>query len=677
VNAQRYDVTFESLLNEMTDRSVVTKKPVYPYKTLQSSSYNRASVSPSDPAGWFANNDQGYDLRKEVNHGRLESVLMECDGPGVLTRIWTPFFYKDFNNRKGPDILIYLDGDEEPSIRANFIELVTGKSFVSPPFAGYTCRAGDLYLPVSFGKSCKVSVEGDAYFYIINYRKYDRQVSVETFRPELMAKYKPLLEKAGRELKNPAPFTKGKKVSFAKTITNKQAETVTLPEGSAAIRNVEFKLSAADISRALRSTVLEMIFDDKTTVWCPLGDFFGNVNGIDPYRTWEREVKADGTMICRWIMPYKKQGLIRIHNLHESPVELSINAVVSPWKWTDDTYYFHACWTTEGPYMANPVRDMNFVEVEGEGIHVGDNFVVLNPLPWWWGEGDEKIYVDEDFDRNFPSHFGTGTEDYYGWAGGEHPSREDEFSSPFLANIRVGGETRGFTGERPHTRGYNICTRSRSLDAIPFAKHFKLDIEAFNFSSGPDAILQYALTSVWYGKGDAVHNRTPLVAEASAPVPQIEDLEKITRTSAFRRKGAIECEDLKIQSLSDNLAYEIETTKNDNDENKWSMNKQLLVRAKQNGAFLSFLLQEQYHPKKMILYMTSAPTYGKVNIYVNNRPVKAEWDGYSPVAKICEIDLGKQEPLNNTFEIKIEVTGKHGASSDYHFGLDCLLLQDN
>ena len=39
------------------------------------------------------------------------------------------------------------------------------------------------------------------------------------------------------------------------------------------------------------------------------------------------------------------------------------------------------------------------------------------------------------------------------------PTREDEFSTPFLANIRVGGETRGFTGENPHTRGYNICTK--------------------------------------------------------------------------------------------------------------------------------------------------------------------------------------------------------------------------
>jgi hypothetical protein len=341
---------------------------------------------------------------------------------------------------------------------------------------------------------------------------------------------------------------------------------------------------------------------------------------------------------------------------------------------------------------------MNFIEIKGEGIHVGDNFTVLNPLPWWWGEGDEKIYVDEDFDRNFPSYFGIGTEDYYGWSGGASPSREDEFSLPFLANIRVGGEIRGlenpntrryisarnrhggkrvFTGENPHTRGYNICTRTRSLDAIPFGKRFKMDIEAFNYSTGTEAILQYALTAIWYGKGDATHNKAPAFREASLPVPQIEDLEKITWMSYFRRKDAIEFEDLKIQTSSDKLDCEIEDMDNKKDENKWSMNRQLLAKAKQDKAFLSFLLQEQNQPKKMILYLTSAPSYGKVNIYINNKPVKADWDGYSPVLKINEIDLGKHSPVNNAFEIRIEINGKNDKSSGYHFGLDCIQLQDN
>jgi hypothetical protein len=32
-------------------------------------------------------------------------------------------------------------------------------------------------------------------------------------------------------------------------------------------------------------------------------------------------------------------------------------------------------------------------------------------IDWWWGEGDEKFFVDGE---QFPSTFGTGSEDYVG-----------------------------------------------------------------------------------------------------------------------------------------------------------------------------------------------------------------------------------------------------------------------
>ncbi len=38
---------------------------------------------------------------------------------------------------------------------------------------------------------------------------------------------------------------------------------------------------------------------------------------------------------------------------------------------------------------------------------------IWNPKGGWWGEGDEKFFVDGE---RFPSTFGTGTEDYFGYA---------------------------------------------------------------------------------------------------------------------------------------------------------------------------------------------------------------------------------------------------------------------
>ncbi len=50
-----------------------------------------------------------------------------------------------------------------------------------------------------------------------------------------------------------------------------------------------------------------------------------------------------------------------------------------------------------------------------------------------------SMWIREYDVAKFQGIFGTGTEDYYGWAGGVVPTRTDEFSSPYLSNVRVGG----------------------------------------------------------------------------------------------------------------------------------------------------------------------------------------------------------------------------------------------
>ena len=324
VTAVHGEITFSSLLREMIDRSVVTHWPATEYLSLQSSSYNRASRTPDDPNGWFANSDCNFEIRKETNEGRTESVLMEHEGPGVLTRIWTPYFYQSLGDRKGTDIRIYIDGESTPRIQGGMIELLTGKGIVKPPFAQTTVRAGVLYLPIPFRKSCKVTRGDDSFFYIINYRAYAPGTVVESFRPEMLAKEAALLAKTGKELVEPTCFSGGNAQSVTLPIPPGESHDQALPAGPCAVRNLEFKLEAADLPVALRSTVLEMTFDGEPTVWCPIGDFFSNVNGVDPpHRMWERETRPDGTMICRWIMPYQKTASLRIHNLAKSAVTVN------------------------------------------------------------------------------------------------------------------------------------------------------------------------------------------------------------------------------------------------------------------------------------------------------------------------------------------------------------------
>ena len=77
-------VSLSSLLDEMTDRTSLTKVPNYVCK--QASSYDRAAKNPDE--NWFANNDTAQFVREEKNGDRTEWVLMEAEGPGAITRWW-------------------------------------------------------------------------------------------------------------------------------------------------------------------------------------------------------------------------------------------------------------------------------------------------------------------------------------------------------------------------------------------------------------------------------------------------------------------------------------------------------------------------------------------------------------------------------------------------------------
>src|SRR5204862_6217667 len=74
---------------------------------------------------------------------------------------------------------------------------------------------------------------------------------------------------------------------------------------------------------------------------------------------------------------------------------------------------FHAWWRGRARLATRPMRDWTALAGEGRGRYVGTAVYVRNPVRAWWGEGDEKVYVDGEA---FPSTFGTGTEDSFGYA---------------------------------------------------------------------------------------------------------------------------------------------------------------------------------------------------------------------------------------------------------------------
>jgi hypothetical protein len=163
---------------------------------------------------------------------------------------------------------------------------------------------------------------------------------------------------------------------------------------------------------------------------------------------------------------------VRLTNLGPTPVSVELRAEVVPWVWDQASMHFHARWRADDLVPGSPFQDWNFVDVHGQGVFVGGPMDRPDPQSGWWGEGDEKIYVDDALGSRFSDPFWHGArKDYYGWAGGVNPTRQDEFSTPFLANVRVGGLNED-------TQGYNICVRHRGLDAIPFQRRFVFDMES-------------------------------------------------------------------------------------------------------------------------------------------------------------------------------------------------------
>ena len=660
IHAQE-QVSMQSLLREIVDRKQLVEYPEsIPYKAMQASSYNRASVSPDQP-GWFADSDGVFCIRTEKNRkGETEWVLMEDKGPGAITKIWAVCFYYGLDDTTGANLKIYLDGEDEPTINCNFFEFVKGESFVKPPFAMETRRAGNSYLPIPYAKSCKVTMDKKVFYNIISYRSYPQGTSVRTFSMDEYNQSQILIDSVGHVLERGvygdlASTKNTEAYSFHKTLRPQEKETLLIRKKQKAIEQLVFQLDAEDFDQALRSTVLKISFDGEQTVWTPLGDFFNIGVGLKTYQMWERAVQEDGTMICRWIMPYQHIAEQEIENMGKQDIQMSVTAKVMPYTWNDRSMYFHSSWRMDDPTPGFPLFDYNLVNVKGKGIYVGDQFTVLNPEEGWWGEGDEKVYVDDD---TFPSLFGTGTEDYYGWAGGVVPNPEDEFYTPFLSNVRVAA---------PNSMGYNTCTRTRVLDAIPFNRQLDFNIESSGSNRTSWFHLQYVVNTYWYAKPGASCNRKPLPEMASRKIMTLQELQVYNekcKADRYIYPGAIEAENLETYQSGD----AVRPVEKMDVWGELSNSEAKCYQFIKEGNPVNVRLTELFNDVPLKVCLITGDACGEFDILVNGTLVRTI-NLLSEHSAVTTIDLGVHKPVNNALDIQF-VCKKTG-----QLGIDYFLIK--
>lgn len=478
-------ITVASLLREMTDRDELARRPAPAFRAGQASSYDRRSVAPGTP-GWFANDDYSNFIRAEGNLGRREWVMMEASGPGAVTRFWMGMATPSLP--AGGVLRFYLDGADAPALEEPADRLLSGRAFAPPPLAEVTARGHNLFFPIPFGRSCKITydrplyweskAEADRAWYVIEYRLYEPGTVVRSFSRDDLPSLKPEIDRAVAALADaddpPVPVPP---VEFLHEGAGKRLDF----SGPAAVRAVVVKVDPRKPGQ-WASLRLVLHFDGPATVDVPLAAAFGLTHGFRPFRDRFREVRPDGTLILRLTMPFQREAHLCLLQHSRKHSAAGFDAVVGPWEWDGRSMRLHARWRRQ---EINTTRDggqdWTVAEISGSGVYVGDALAVENCGSGWWGEGDEKIWTDGG---GFPTHFGTGSEDYYGYSFGD---RGKFFASPFHAMPLDRGNNR---------RGWVSLTRNRLLDRIPFASSLRHDLEVIR---GKECAETYEAVSIWYG----------------------------------------------------------------------------------------------------------------------------------------------------------------------------------
>ena len=291
----------------------------------------------------------------------------------------------------------------------------------------------------------------------------------------------------------------------------------------------------------LRKVVLRMWWDGEAqpSVEVPLGDFFGVGHArTAPYHSAAFAMSAeDGKALnCFFAMPFAQGARI------EAASECADHDVIFYYyvdyeehdRLDDDLLRFHAQWRRQNPCdglsqeqaeaMTNEEFEFggrniggagNYVllEAAGRGHYVGCNLSVTNLRQtdrWnWYGEGDDMIWVDQEYTDWPPRLHGTGTEDYFNtaWC----PSQGA--NTPYHGIPLPGG---------PNWSGQISLYRLHIEDPIQFERSIRVTIE-----HGHDnrRSVVYASTAYWYQTEPHAPFPRMLPVEHRLPISLPEDSE--------------------------------------------------------------------------------------------------------------------------------------------------------
>ncbi|MHC4443252.1 MAG: glycoside hydrolase family 172 protein [Planctomycetota bacterium] len=676
-------ITTESLIDQMIDMHRLTYFPQPAYKTVQFSSYDRRSTLPNGPH-WFSNSD-GFGrepipnfeavIKKPVGKDPGQYLICDLDGPGAIVRTWTAAM--------GGTIRLYLDKNQKPVWEGPAVE------FLKRTYTPYANDAGldeallhetfyqrdAAYCPIPFAKHCRITWTGNhrrVHFYQIQIRTYESDAKVITFQPSDLKSTAKTIRRVARVLADPDkawPYKSNKTpVLIEATVPARQRSQQILElNGPQAIERLTLTVSAGNMDQALRQTVMSIIFDDYPAgqVQAPIGDFFGAAPGINPYVSLPFTVKSDETMITRYVMPFARSCKIVIDNYGLQTVKITGSVLPLDYKWDKNrSMHFRARWRIDHDLVGagSAVQDMPYLVARGTGLYVGSATMLMNPcnVPSsngnWWGEGDEKIFVDNDIR---PSTFGTGSEDYYNYSW----SIPHHFHHPYCGQPRNDG---------PGNRGFVTNFRWHVIDPLPFKDYIGFYMELYTHTETPN--MSYARIGYHYGKPGITDDHLTITSEDVRYLELPEGWQPVplrgSQNSAFFQAEKLIEDKSRITTQKGKL---------------FSDNGLMTWKPKQKSDKLDMKLEVK-KDRKYIIHLTAAlmPDSGPISVLLNGKPLgfrgrRAAADGIHLFAPYHTLLRNYQaKPLRLTkgdHTLTIQYDGEVGPDQDKSVGIDFVWLQ--
>ncbi len=266
---------------------------------------------------------------------------------------------------------------------------------------------------------------------------------------------------------------------------------------------------------------------------------------------------------------------------------------------------------------------------------------VWNKYGGWWGEGDEKFHVDGE---NFPSTFGTGTEDYFGYA----------WSSWHLFEKPFHGQTMTMRNQ-----GHQSVYRWQIADNVPFQTSFDAYLEKYR----PNSIsTNFASVAVWYlsPDGEDTWEPVPVAERYNYFVWPPESIAGFTLMD-YPVRGEVLPQDMKGQQ-----------------HGKWVGDEQLFWPGGWVGDSLNLALNVETTGKyKIEALFTKARDYGIVEVYLDDKKISEQIDLYNElVVPTGPINLGTHQLKKGKHKFSIKIVGANEKTAkDQHIvGLDEIVL---